>query len=133
MPVCLLDITRYVEKEEKMKKANTIMLTAIAALCLTSASVYAEGKDVLLQNEQQLEYRMPMGSESASGGAMNLSTDQIEQAQKSLRKAGHDIKVDGLWGPETAGAVLDFQSEKDLSATGKLDQETLAALEVTAK
>ena len=37
---------------------------------------------------------------------------------------------DGKMGPKTQAAVKEFQEKKGLQASGKLDQETLAALEI---
>jgi peptidoglycan hydrolase-like protein with peptidoglycan-binding domain len=61
-----------------------------------------------------------------------LSNDQIQDAQQSLRQEGHSVSVDGVWGPQTAQAVRQFQQENGLDVTGSLDSETLAALEVDA-
>lgn len=61
-----------------------------------------------------------------------LSNQQIQDAQQSLRQEGHSLSVDGIWGPQTAQAVRQFQQENGLDVTGSLDSETLAALDVDA-
>lgn len=60
-----------------------------------------------------------------------LTAGELQQVQRRLRDAGHSISVDGIWGPETAGAVREFQQERDLAVTGKLDARTLSALDVS--
>lgn len=60
-----------------------------------------------------------------------LSAGELQQVQRRLRDAGHSISVDGIWGPETAGAVREFQQERDLAVTGKLDSQTLSELDVS--
>jgi peptidoglycan hydrolase-like protein with peptidoglycan-binding domain len=47
-----------------------------------------------------------------------------------LKEQGHPISVDGKWGPRTAAALRDFQAANNLSATGKLNTETMAALNI---
>lgn len=60
-----------------------------------------------------------------------LSAGELQQVQRRLREAGHSVSVDGIWGPETAGAVRDFQQERDLAVSGKLDARTLSELNVS--
>lgn len=65
--------------------------------------------------------------------AANVSMDAqtIQSVQASLRNEGHSVSVDGVWGPRTAAALRDFQRDNSLSATGTLNAETLAALNVS--
>src|SRR5215472_18652823 len=39
-------------------------------------------------------------------------------------------QVDGVWGPQTKSAVRQYQQRHNLTATGQLDSQTLAALNV---
>ena len=55
----------------------------------------------------------------------------IQSAQAKLREEGHKLSVDGVWGPKTAAALRDFQKANSLPATGTLDSETLAALQIS--
>lgn len=61
----------------------------------------------------------------------NVSAGQLQLVQRRLRDAGHSISVDGVWGPETAGAVREYQEDQDLAVTGRLNSETLSALNVS--
>ncbi len=61
----------------------------------------------------------------------NLSAGQLQLVQRRLRDAGHSISVDGVWGPETASAVREFQQERNLSVTGRLDTNTLSELNIS--
>lgn len=48
-------------------------------------------------------------------------------AQQELVQLGYNIgTVDGLWGPRSTAAMLDYQSKSDLPQTGLPDIETLA-------
>ena len=58
------------------------------------------------------------------------SEDQIKQAQQHLKNAGiYKGTVDGEMGAETKQAIQQFQQQHGLSATGNLDQQTMAAIE----
>ena len=61
--------------------------------------------------------------------AVNLSENQIKQAQEQLKKTGlYKGTTDGKMGTDTKQAVSEFQQKHGLKQTGNLDQETLAAL-----
>ncbi len=58
-----------------------------------------------------------------------LSQNMIRQVQSRLQQAGtYSGRIDGLWGPATEAAVLGYQKQHNLNATGQLDNNTLASL-----
>jgi hypothetical protein len=59
----------------------------------------------------------------------SLSGDSIRAIQTALGDSGFKVgRIDGLWGPETDGAVRKFQQSKQIPANCQLDQQTLSAL-----
>jgi hypothetical protein len=70
------------------------------------------------------------GQETAGMGAgHDLSEDGVRRLQEALNQQGHDVgEVDGLWGPQTASALREFQEAQGLEASGEPDEETIAAL-----
>jgi peptidoglycan hydrolase-like protein with peptidoglycan-binding domain len=69
------------------------------------------------------------GSRHASAsGHHGMSRQEVRGVQRSLRDGGYTVAVDGIWGPRTEGALRDFQQAKGLQATGRVNQETMAAL-----
>lgn len=61
--------------------------------------------------------------------AVSRAGERARAAQAGLAEAGFETgKVDGLYGPLTRGAILDFQGAHDLPRTGTLDAKTIAAL-----
>ncbi|MEN9755255.1 MAG: hypothetical protein RLZ07_1637 [Pseudomonadota bacterium] len=52
----------------------------------------------------------------------------LRAAQLHLVYAGYSVAVDGVWGTSTSNALEQFQSDKNLLATGQIDDATLAAL-----
>jgi murein L,D-transpeptidase YcbB/YkuD len=86
----------------------------------------------------QSESGMPGSGGSASGSMASgsgmqpdqMSEDDIRRLQQALADQGHDLEVDGIWGPNTQTALREFQERQGMDATGQLDQETLSALDI---
>lgn len=58
-----------------------------------------------------------------------LSQDTIQRVQTRLQQAGaYNGRIDGLWGPATEAGVRNYQQQHNLNATGQLDGDTLASL-----
>lgn len=58
-----------------------------------------------------------------------LSQGMIEQVQTRLQQAGtYNGNIDGLWGPATEAGVRGYQQQHNLNATGQLNGDTLASL-----
>jgi len=58
-----------------------------------------------------------------------LSSGMVRHVQTTLQQQGlYSGSIDGIWGPATRGAVLNFQQANGLRATGELNSPTLAAL-----
>ncbi len=61
--------------------------------------------------------------------AANPSKDDIRWAQVELHMIGlYNGSLDGVAGPETKRALLEFQKSNDLAGTATLDQQTADAL-----
>jgi peptidoglycan hydrolase-like protein with peptidoglycan-binding domain len=66
---------------------------------------------------------------SVSPQSPELSPDMIQQVQGRLQQQGlYHGSVDGVWGAGTESAVRGYQQQHNLNATGKLDSDTLASL-----
>jgi N-acetyl-anhydromuramyl-L-alanine amidase AmpD len=58
-----------------------------------------------------------------------VGRSDIRRAQEKLNDLGYPIgTADGVMGKKTHTAVRNFQRDKNLNATGDLDDETMAAL-----
>jgi peptidoglycan hydrolase-like protein with peptidoglycan-binding domain len=70
-------------------------------------------------------------SGTASQAGVELPQATIRMLQHSLMQGGYPVSAaDGVWGPETAAAVREFQRVKGLQPTGRPDSQTLTALGV---
>lgn len=62
-------------------------------------------------------------------GQPGASQSQIEQVQQQLKSQGlYNGAIDGIVGPETQTALMQFQREQGLPETAQLDQQTLGRL-----
>ena len=77
---------------------------------------------------------MPGTSGENPGGSMaaTKSPEEVQKIQSALNQKGERVKVDGIWGPQTAEAVRDFQKKNGLRPSGQLDNETLQKLDVAS-
>jgi peptidoglycan hydrolase-like protein with peptidoglycan-binding domain len=72
--------------------------------------------------------RDAIGSNTAKGH------DDVKEAQQALKRQGFDPgPADGVMGAKTQQALHDFQKSKNLKTTGRLDDETAAALGINGK
>lgn len=71
---------------------------------------------------------------SATGQAIagnNLARNDVVMIQQALRQEGfYNGTADGVWGPRTASALMQFQQQNKLGATGHLNTNTLDKLGV---
>jgi peptidoglycan hydrolase-like protein with peptidoglycan-binding domain len=85
------------------------------------------------------EVRTPLDDDPRGrrGGAAARSSDapgrgDVRLAQEALQARGFDAgQPDGVMGPQTAGALRDFQRSNNLPVTGRLDGRTMQALNVS--
>jgi peptidoglycan hydrolase-like protein with peptidoglycan-binding domain len=74
-------------------------------------------------------YYSSQPSSASASRSPALSQDMVRQVQTRLQQAGtYGGRIDGLWGPETEAAVRSYQQQHNLNATGQLDGDTLASL-----
>jgi hypothetical protein len=62
-----------------------------------------------------------------------LTPDMIRNVQQALQQDGtYRGSVDGVWGPGTQAAVRTYQQQHNMNATGQLNRDTLAAMNLGA-
>jgi len=95
------------------------------------APVTAPVKPVPLPKPRAGKRRVPAAAPPramASG-----SSDTVRRAQQALNAAGFNVGVpDGRPGTQTIKALKEFQADRQVPVTGKLDSETLKALRLTS-
>jgi peptidoglycan hydrolase-like protein with peptidoglycan-binding domain len=83
----------------------------------SSSQGYASAQQPNYSSQQQAMEQQP------------LTPDTVRQVQQTLQQQGmYRGRVDGVWGPATQSAVRSYQQQNNLNASGQLDQQTLASL-----
>jgi len=73
-------------------------------------------------------------SRERSSDSMGLGQAEIRQLQVALREKGFDVgEADGVLGPRTKNALMQFQQRQGFQASGRLDQQTVAALGINVR
>ena len=88
-----------------MSKKALLLLTVLSLVFLTAVSLSAA--EVLRE-----------GSRGAS----------VEAVQEKLNQVGYEVNIDGIFGPGTREALIDFQSEENLTPDGVFGPKTSNAL-----
>lgn len=71
------------------------------------------------------------GSRSGSRSGMAASSGQTRQIQQALASRGFDPgPIDGRMGPQTRQAIMDYQRQNNMQATGRADSQMLSSLGV---
>ncbi len=105
-----------------MTKIKHMAFAGITALAF-SQFAFAGGD---MKNQPSASQEQPQQQSTAPG----VDQSTIKQAQEKLSSKGHDVQADGVLGAKTQAAVKEFQQKEGIQASGRLDQETLAALGV---
>lgn len=70
------------------------------------------------------------GRGRGAAGLATLPASEVQTLQSALNRSGIAVAVDGVMGPETRRALLQYQRENGLAATGELDGPTRARLDL---
>ena len=115
------------------------MKTGVRKLILATASVFVIGiGGTPISHAADTDkatpkpsWNTPTGSEPSKQpqSAENLAQDDIRQAQLELRHAGlYDGSLDGVIGPQTRQALVEYQKDNDLAQTATLDGRTMVTM-----
>lgn len=73
------------------------------------------------------------GSRDRSIGSPHgqYSAGTVREVQQALQSKGYDVgPIDGVMGPRTESALREFQQQQGLARSGRIDAQTMSALEV---
>jgi peptidoglycan hydrolase-like protein with peptidoglycan-binding domain len=119
-----------------------LALTGVTAFSLATFALAADeakqgaqqqGSAQTEQSAQTSQGSAAAGASAQGGSAMTQNEQVVRQVQEKLKSAGHDIQVDGVWGPNTQAALREYQQKQGHQPTGELDEQTLSALGVEAE
>lgn len=103
-------------------------------LTLTVAAIGLTAGGAIAADETHATTGAAIETQANAAGvdATTSSNAQVESVQASLAQEGYNVSVDGVWGPQSVEALRQFQQANNLDATGQIDAQTLAALNVDA-
>jgi peptidoglycan hydrolase-like protein with peptidoglycan-binding domain len=107
---------------------RTTLFVALASAFSLSAFAGGQGQHSGAQSSQT---EQSSSREQSASTQQSQSPEVVKQVQQKLSENGQDVgQPDGQMGPKTQAALKEFQQQKGLQATGQIDQQTLAALEI---
>lgn len=109
-----------------MKKTIQTLTLTVAAIGLTAGAAIA-ADETRATTGAAIETQATTDVDATAS-----SNAQVESVQASLAQEGYNVSVDGVWGPQSAEALRQFQQANNLDATGQINAQTLAALNVDA-
>jgi peptidoglycan hydrolase-like protein with peptidoglycan-binding domain len=108
---------------------RTTLFIALASAVSIPLSAYAHGNNASSQNES--EWSKSTQRVESMNDQQGQSSDLVKQVQEKLSALGKDVGTpDGQMNSKTEQALTDFQQQNGLQATGQLDQQTIAALDL---
>lgn len=120
-----------IRKEIMIRKLSYLVLAGATAVSFSAIAEGNHSKQSQAQSDQT-HAQSDKSSQSSQSAQGSQSPETVKQAQEKLSAAGMDTgPADGKVGPKTQAAVKEFQQSKGIQASGKLDQQTLAALGVS--
>ena len=81
-------------------------------------------------NDPQVQIQESIAPTPVPGKLVPRTAEIIRKVQSALQKAGFPCQADGVFGPQTQGAIRSFQKTKGLAEDGEITWDLLTALGV---
>ena len=112
----------------------TFKVAAVSALSAVGVSLLPVGTTSASPLRPGSFIEAPVLSTAIAGLSQGAQGDDVRALQQALLDAGITVRggADGIFGPATRQAVIDFQNARGLSASGSVDAATADALETSS-
>jgi peptidoglycan hydrolase-like protein with peptidoglycan-binding domain len=118
------------QRDQGIQQSGQIDRQTLAALGIQPQQAQAGQRQQMMQQQEPYRPTTQRGQQQ-SQIQQSVSPDIVRDIQQNLRDQGYDVgQVDGMWGPGTRQALTSFQRDQNLQPSGRINQETLAALGV---
>lgn len=107
---------------------TALILTLMGALAVSPALARGMGEQ---RSDVQGGQSSWQGGQSGAQHSQSSQLDQntARQVQQQLQSQGYNVgQIDGVWGPRSRQALIDFQRDQNIRTSGRPDQQTMAAL-----
>ncbi|WP_221930957.1 peptidoglycan-binding protein [Telmatospirillum sp. J64-1] len=103
-------------------------LSLAAAGLILAGTAYAAGMEQHSGSQVQQQGGQQQTGQ-VSGQQQALHPEMVSQVQAQLQQQGYNVgPIDGIWGPQTRSALMQFQADRGLPVTGQLEPQTLASI-----
>jgi len=121
---------RYAIEQMPRRTDMRKSLFAIGAVLVLTAGVSTPGSLAVAAPQSSAAQPSPPSFQLTQGEVHQMQ-DEIRRVQQALNEKGHHLgKADGVIGPRTVRALREFQRERGIETTGRIDDRTTAALNV---
>lgn len=110
--------------------SNNNQSTSMQSGSSTDSTMQNRSSGSMDGNGMSPQSNMAPNTSASASNSTQVNASDVRNVQERLSNNGYSVSVDGVWGPQTASAIRDFQSDNDLSVTGRLDSQTISALEL---
>ena len=84
-------------------------------------------------NDPTLRSGSASRTDRSTMGHGQYDSSTVRDIQQALQNKGYDVgAIDGVMGPRTQSALREFQQQQGLTRSGRIDQQTMTALDVRA-
>src|SRR3546814_2962830 len=104
------------------RRATVSAIAALGMAGVVAASADAQAQQQSKQNDFRIrapQLSQSSGTEKPSGQMKKSqsarSSQDVQAVQQALKQEGHDLKVDGIMGPQTREALRKYRSEEHTS------------------
>ena len=120
---------RKFQRDQGLNASGQIDQQTLAALGVSGGSAQqGMSQQRTMRQEEYGPTTRRMGSQQQSM-ASGMDRETVRNVQAQLDQRGYEVgPIDGIYGPRTRQAVTAFQRDENLRASGRVDDQTLAAL-----
>jgi peptidoglycan hydrolase-like protein with peptidoglycan-binding domain len=84
-------------------------------------------------NDPTLRSGSASRADRSTMGHSQYDSSTVRDVQQALQNKGYDVgPIDGAMGPRTQSALREFQQQQGLTRSGRIDRQTMSALDVRA-
>lgn len=120
-----------------MREPRVVQQPAHPPMQMSESDRMAHMRQMHEQMHREMDQRQGMSGVAPSAGpgaaaamtGRGLDAQSVRQVQQKLASEGYyKIPVDGIWGPRSQDALLQFQEQRNLPVTGRLNERTVSEM-----
>jgi murein L,D-transpeptidase YcbB/YkuD len=132
LPFYLLKVQNNVSSKTKSNRKGAAVMSKkiVQVLIISVISAFLVASAAAAQTAKQPTPVSKAPASSEVKAKKTIPNETVKAVQEALDKEGYKLKADGLMGKHTRNALKSYQKKNGLKVTGKIDEATLAKLNV---